>query len=298
MRAERLCNANGFSLVEAVVVIGLISAGSLILAQLSQNSVFMQESFSAGSERLELGNDTYFITSDKDSCTASLAGTTFKGSMIKTTPTNGLSLWYADEMGARSRKAFDEGLRIGKLKIDKIGFTMPDYAAGVNWPVGSGQSFRGVLTISGVKVVGGQEIPFKAVEQPINVTFNTNGSGTSTITECTTQSSGGASAGIGVPKAVFYVTSTGVSNDIFGNATLVSHNQNVYSNTVTLRISFSGLPPLTNSNFVVLTHSKLTTYYEVSRINANTIDISFWYADNSLDASGGFIKASVSLWIN
>ena len=185
----------GFSMVELLIVIAGIAGVSLVVMQLGENSSRIQGDTVSTVDYTQLHNELTYMLANPKNCKASLANTTFNGATIKANPVTGLEFWTADQDGNRSRKRFYEKHKYGKLGIDRISLTMPDYTATTNWPEGNKQVFYGEIRIAGQKINSGTMKPFKEIVQPIKVIFDTNASGLSTIKECSLPNGGGGGGG-------------------------------------------------------------------------------------------------------
>ena len=175
---------SGFSLVELMLVAAGLGGVALIVMQLGKNSLKIQNESLADGDYTQLSREVNFLISREKDCTASLSGKKFRGSTITSTPVTALELWSSDQSGSKSQKKFYEGQKYGKTSIETIGFKMPDYTAGVDFPEGSNQSFVGVLELKGMKKVLGNEKNFNPISQTLNVTFDTDSAGESTIKNC------------------------------------------------------------------------------------------------------------------
>lgn len=182
---------SGFSLVEIMMVLGLVVGLGMIVMQVMKSSNKGQVDVMNFADYSSLRDEATFLINNSNSCKASLAGFTFNGSTIKDTPKSGVELWGADQDGNRTTKKFFTGAVFGKTEIEKITFSMPDYTAGTNWPAGLGQSFTGQLNIAGKKSNMGNVRAFNEIKKSINVVFDTDASGVSTIKSCSTSSTGG-----------------------------------------------------------------------------------------------------------
>lgn len=190
-----LKNNRGFTLVEIMIVAAMLGGISLVIMQLNKGSLQTQGDAVSMADYVQLQKEISFLISDGNSCTASLGatlgtpivtGVTFNGSTIKNTPITGLELWSANQEipPTRSRKKFYETQNFGKVAVSSISFSMPDYTAGVNFATGTNQSFKGELKISGNKLNMGKTKTFPDIIQSINVTFDTDAAGLSTIKSC------------------------------------------------------------------------------------------------------------------
>lgn len=182
---------SGFSLVEIMVALGLVAGLGMVVMQVMKSSSKGQVDVMNFADYSSIKDEVTFLINNSNSCKASLAGFTFNGSTIKDTPKNGVELWGADQDGNRTTKKFFTGAVFGKTEIEKMTFSMPDYTAGINWPAGVGQSFTGQLNIAGKKSNMGNTKAFNEIKKSINVVFDTDASGLSTIKSCSTSASGG-----------------------------------------------------------------------------------------------------------
>jgi len=184
MEMEKKIKQSGFSLVEVMVAAGLLGLVSLGVIQLFQNINKGQADVQSESDYSSLIQEATLLLSKEKACQASLSGFVFNGSTIKANPQSGVEIWSIDQTGARSSKKIFANKKYGKLLIDKITFSMPDYTSASNWPTGLNQTFTAELVISGSKTGLGFSKPFKNIKKTINVTFNTDSSGLSTVTDC------------------------------------------------------------------------------------------------------------------
>lgn len=182
---------SGFSLVETMVVLGLVAGLGMIVMQVMKSSNKGQVDILNFADYSSIKDEVTFLINNSNSCKASLAGFTFNGSTIKDTPKAGIELWGANQDGDRTTKKFFGGALFGKTEIEKITFSMPDYTAGINWATGVDQSFTAQLIISGKKSNMGNVRAFNEIKKSINVSFDTDASGLSTISSCSTSSGGG-----------------------------------------------------------------------------------------------------------
>jgi hypothetical protein len=182
---------SGFSLVEIMVALGLVAGLGMVVMQVMKSSNKGQVDVMNFADYSSIKDEVTFLINNSNSCKASLAGFTFNGSTIKDTPKNGVELWGANQDGDRTAKKFFAGATFGKTEIEKISFSMPDYTAGVNWTPGVDQSFTGQLLLTGKKSNMGTVKAFNEIKKSINVVFDTDASGLSTIKSCSTSASGG-----------------------------------------------------------------------------------------------------------
>ena len=182
---------SGFSLVEIMMVLGLVAGLGMVVMQVMKSSNKGQVDVMNFADYSSLRDEVTFLINNSNSCKASLAGVTFNGSTIQATPKTAIELWGADQDGNRTTKKFYTGAKFGKTEIEKINFSMPDYTAGTNWAAGTGQSFSGELIISGKKSNMGNVKSFNEIKKSITVSFDTDASGLSTIKSCSASSSGG-----------------------------------------------------------------------------------------------------------
>lgn len=187
----------GFSLIEIMIAIGLLSALSLYISGIVKNSSKAQIATENYSDLSDIKRDVDLILQDSDACKASIATPgfelTFNGASIKTTPKTGLELWTADNLGNRSRKKIFETMKLNKITITSVSFSMPDYVSGTNWPQGTDQVFRGEIAVKGTKSNFSNVNGIKDIIIPVTVTFDTNAAGLSTVKNCNslTSTSGG-----------------------------------------------------------------------------------------------------------
>jgi hypothetical protein len=123
-------NRRGFSLLEVIIIGGLISGLSLVVMQLTRNTASTQVDAFNNADYFSLRSEVENILTNSNDCIASFNTVTFSGSTIKDTPIN-VEIWRGDQAGARSRK-FISGTdaafkNYGKLNIEEIKFSMPDY---------------------------------------------------------------------------------------------------------------------------------------------------------------------------
>ena len=182
---------SGFSVVEIMVAIGLITGLGMVVMQVMKSSTKGQVDVMNFADYSSLKDEATFLVGNANSCKASLEGFTFNGSTIKDTPKAGIELWVSDQEGNRTSKKFYGGAKFGKTEIEKITFSMPDYTAGINWPQGVDQSFTGQLVIAGKKANMGNVRAFNDIKKSITVVFDTDAGGLSTIKSCSTTAGSG-----------------------------------------------------------------------------------------------------------
>jgi prepilin-type N-terminal cleavage/methylation domain-containing protein len=182
-------NERGFSLVEIIVVMGMLGVASLGVMQLTKTITKGQGEAIGTADLVDMRKEMAMYLADSKDCSASLNGVTFQGATIKLAPVAGLEIWSADNTGARGTKHFFENQKFGKVKIQEISLKMPDYNSGTNWPTGIDQFFKGELTLKSDKQnMGTLKTNLDQVYQ-INLKFNTDAGGTSTIQSCSSVSS-------------------------------------------------------------------------------------------------------------
>lgn len=182
-----LKNKKGFSLLEMMIVGGMIAGIGMVVMQLSKNTFSNQSEAFNSADYFGLKAELDSMFSNPFDCTASLTNVTFNGNTIRTVPRN-VEIWKGDQFAVRTRKVISgtdaNSNKYGKLVIGAVQFSMPDYTLGLNFPAGIGQSFKGEIKIEGSKTKLGKTSPFVAFTKSINVGFNTNSLGVSTITGC------------------------------------------------------------------------------------------------------------------
>lgn len=184
----KLLNEKGFSLVSVMVAAGMLGVLSLGVMQLTKTSSNTQTFFQSSMDSLDLSREVTLILSSPNDCAASFAGTTFRGSQIQTTSED-IQLWSSDQDGNRSRLRFssdsaDKQSKLGKVVINSINFSMPDYTGG-DFPEGVNQSFKGVLRILAKKKITIKKTQnIKPILKTVKISFDTDGLGESTITGC------------------------------------------------------------------------------------------------------------------
>lgn len=189
--------SRGFSLVELMIVGGLIAGIGLVVMQLFKSTATTQNDAFNSAEYIQLRSEIDLLLSNSYDCQASLKGKTFNGSTIKATPVD-VELSYGDQDGKPTRK-FISGTdaafkKYGKLTISEVKFSMPDYTAGTSFADGIG-SFKAELVIRGDKKNFGKTKNLNEIKKTINVLFSSTG-GVSTIMDC--NSSGSSSGGVEV----------------------------------------------------------------------------------------------------
>lgn len=177
--------SRGFSLVELMIVGGLIAGIGLVVMQLFKSTATTQNDAFNSAEYIQLRSEIDLILGNSFDCQASLKDKTFKGSTIKATPID-VELSYGDQDGKPTRK-FLSGTdaahkKYGKLAISEMKFSMPDYTAGTDFPDGIG-SFKGEIIVRGDKTNFGKTKSLNEIKKTITVLFNSAG-GTSTIMGC------------------------------------------------------------------------------------------------------------------
>lgn len=187
-----ILNNKGFSLVSVMVAAGLLGGLSLAVMELMKNMGNVQTFSQSSMDYLDLSREITFILSSPNDCAASFQGVTFRGSTIQGTPVD-IELWNSDQDGNRSRMRFtgnssDPKSKFGKMKIKSISFSMPDYTGG-DFSVGSGQSFKGTLEVTGEKKISSNKMrDTRPISRTLRVFFDTDSSGESSVTGCTSLS--------------------------------------------------------------------------------------------------------------
>lgn len=90
-----------------------------------------------------------------------------------------------------------------------------------------------------------------------------------------------------IPKAVWSSRYNAIENDMGGNVTFVSFSQNIVTNQIRMRFTFTGLPALTLTNLTLLATAPYCSQGAVYLINSTTLDIVFDYWNNGLGAGVG-----------
>lgn len=175
---------NGFSLVELLIGAGLLSALGIGFMTYFKNSSQSQNELLNSFEVIDLKHDIHFYLADDKSCSASLQGLTFKGSTIKNTPINNIEIWSGDQNSAKVTKRLYSGLMRGRVKINSISLNMPDYTAGVNFPQGINQNFKAQIVFKLTKSNFSKIKNVDDINYILNLFFNTDSSGNSTIAGC------------------------------------------------------------------------------------------------------------------
>jgi prepilin-type N-terminal cleavage/methylation domain-containing protein len=182
---KKMSSDSGFALVEVIIAAAVFGIISLGVMQMTKTMHKGQGEATGQADLLDMRREASQYLQDEDDCSASLKGVTFKGSTIKLTPKTGLEIWTASNTGVRSQKRFYETQKFGKINISEISLTMPDYTTGSDWPAGTDQFFKGELKIVSSKLNLGQVKNNPDQIYNLNLTFNTNGAGLSTIESCT-----------------------------------------------------------------------------------------------------------------
>lgn len=183
---KRTSNDLGFSLIEIIIATAVLGIVSLGVMQLLKNMHKGQVDVQNSADYASIMQESTLLINNINACRASLIGLTFYGSSIQSTSVTGLELWTVNQAGVRTMKKFYEGQKLSKIVIDKISFSMPDYTSSTNWPIGTNQSFTAELRISGKKSAFGTFRPFQDITKTINVIFDTDASGQSTVKDCST----------------------------------------------------------------------------------------------------------------
>lgn len=176
-------NEKGFSLVEVMVVLGILGGLAVVFMQFNKNISTSQSRIFSYQDLNDLNNLLNFSLTNANECKTSVEGATFKGSTIKTTPVQ-FEIWNSDQSGARTSKklsATDAGLKnFGKIEITDISFLMPNYTGG-DFP----QSFMHAAAAEISVSAEVKSIKFKKVYKfPTYLTLSTDSSGVSTVLAC------------------------------------------------------------------------------------------------------------------
>lgn len=187
-------NSRGFSLVELMIAVGGMAGVALVVMQLSKNTAQTQVNAFNTADYFDLRTQVESMLINDFDCQASFKGLVFKASILKTTPMD-VEIWHGDQNGARTTK-FLSGTdaafkKYGKIGISTVQILMPDYTGTSNFPQGNDEVFKMNLTITGDKVSMGKASGFTPITKQINIVFDTDSSGNSTIKSCNASVAGG-----------------------------------------------------------------------------------------------------------
>ena len=174
----------GFSLVEIIIIAGSLAGIALVVTRLAKSMTQTQEEVASSSDFVQLEKEINNLINDGQSCKASLAGVKFSGSTIKDTPSSGIEIWSVDQSGNRNTKKYFAEKVVGKLTINSITMTMPDYTAKNNFAPGKDQVFKAEIKVSGSKTSLGKAKTLKEIKQTVSVKFDTDETGKSVIKSC------------------------------------------------------------------------------------------------------------------
>lgn len=212
-------SSRGFSIAGVLIGAGLAGGLALIVAQISKNmSIVNQRAFSSSAE-LELSKQVSSIMRNKNFCRVSLEGRTFRKSEID----NGgidisgsdyamsgeglnIPIWLSNLDGsARTHKKFnganfpenEDKSNFGKLKIQSLKMVMNNGpgSCSENYCEGTASDI-GQIVIFYEKKSGKKIISRRKVFENLQVTFETDDTGVSTITGCALMGSDSSGDGL------------------------------------------------------------------------------------------------------
>lgn len=174
----------GLSLLEVVMAAGLLGVVSLGVMRLNGNMANVTISGSAAVDYSGIVSELDVLLADSASCSASLRGLTFQGSLIASTPIE-VEMHYGSQNMTKTRLLMKSGLKRGKVKITNVSFSMPDYVSAVDFPEATGQLFKAVITVDGEKLISTKKSrAFPTFSKTIKAQFDTDSAGISTISNC------------------------------------------------------------------------------------------------------------------
>ncbi len=181
-------NNNGFTLMTVIVAIGLMGILAVVGMNVFKMGADEQVKLASMSDYRELEGMLFLNLGNSRHCSASLKNVSFKGSSIKNNPVS-FELWSIDQAGARFQLLLSSTdpakKKMGKLVIEKLEFSLPDYTGVGDFPAGLGQVFEGEILVTGDKKISIKSArDFNAIKLPIRLTFDTDASGVSVITGC------------------------------------------------------------------------------------------------------------------
>lgn len=186
---------NGFSLTSVLVAAGLLGMLALGVATISRQMSQVSSTAQGQQDFIELKNEMNQYLGDEIDCKASLEGVKFRASEINTIPVS-IEVWSADSTGKRNRLVVSseektQKNKYGKIKISSLYLTLPDHIKKEDFVEGENQTAKGRVTLRGERLNMGIGKPLPKVEKIIQITFDTNKAGISTITECQAGSDNG-----------------------------------------------------------------------------------------------------------
>lgn len=104
-----------------------------------------------------------------------------------------------------------------------------------------------------------------------------------------------------MPKAVAQFSSSALTADMLGNVTFDSYTKDNVANTITVRLSFSGVPAFVAAprNFTVVGACAIASLESSTRVDGNTLDIVFRYWDNGIgDGGDTWVNGVIALYCN
>lgn len=188
-------NENGFSLTSVLVAAGLLGMLALGVATISRQMSQVSSTAQGQQDFIELKNEINQYLGDEIDCKASLEGVKFRASEVNKTPV-AIEVWSADPTGKRNRLIVSSNEKTqknkyGKIKILSLSLTLPDHTKDEDFTEGENQTAKGRITLKGERLNMGSERPLPKVEKIIQITFDTDKSGQSKITECQAGSDNG-----------------------------------------------------------------------------------------------------------
>ncbi len=190
----------GFSLVEVMVVLGLMGGIALVIMNLTKQSSTLQRQSLAANDELELLNYTRNLLSKSQNCFESLKTGPSPRTPISFKKTNidepdsdegvEIGIYQVAQNGDIAQRLSSDSVspvnQYGKLKITSIKFIMNN-GIGFNYPQDDSHSDTGIIRISYEKPMGDTQIT-KSSDINITTQLQTDASGTTTVQGCSKES--------------------------------------------------------------------------------------------------------------
>ncbi len=247
MKIEILQNNKGISLVQVIIVAGLLGGLSLVFMQLTSNINFTQTAITGQADEIELKSLIRTILNDSRYCRVSFAGNGPIGSPTNPVvfekknqdePNEGLdvSLFYSNSAGdSRTLKKLNgannpgssDHSKFGKLSITslKLIFNNPDASGNLNWnyPDSAQHNDMATLRVSTSLKTSSSQIKTQVIDYDVNLTLQTgqspDNSEETRILACGSMSSTPLS-GLGYPDSCQIALSHSDNGGLYRNAIL------------------------------------------------------------------------------
>jgi hypothetical protein len=207
-----MLNKKGFTFASVMIAAGLLSGLTLAIIQISKNIGFIQSIMKISSDENELTSTIRLIVNNPQHCQASFKGISFKKSEIdfsgkdvvgapnytQANEGKNIDLWLSNQNLEKGQKKFNGADNVqgenkslfGAIKIDSIKLVMnnglgecsDDYCPGLN------SDMAQLVLLIEKKMSSVKTVKMKKVFH-LNLVFNTDSSGVSTVKSCVSEES-------------------------------------------------------------------------------------------------------------